>query len=68
VILDEPVEIHLSNARAAELALVQDREQQRREERDGCVPEVDGHHLSTGDVQRQALLDRCEQWLERGLR
>jgi hypothetical protein len=67
VIVEKAVEIKLPDAGAAELALVQDRQQERREERDGRVPEIDGPHLSTGDVQRQALLDRCEKRLERGL-
>jgi len=67
VVVEKAAEVHLPDARAAELALVEDRQQERREERDRRVPEIDRPHLAAGDVQRQALLDRGEQRLERGL-
>ena len=56
-----------ADGRAAELALVQDREQQRGDERDRGVPEIDGAHFAAGHVQRQPLFDRCQQRLERRL-
>jgi hypothetical protein len=57
MVLEKAVEVHLSNARAAELALVQDRQQERSEKRDRRMPKVDGPHLPAGNVQRQALFD-----------
>jgi hypothetical protein len=47
--------------------LVQDGEEQRRQQRDRGMSEVDGAHLAARDVERQPLLDRRQQRLERRL-
>ena len=67
MILDETFDLQPADSRAAELALVQDREQQRGDERDRGVPQIDGAHFAAGHMQRQPLFDRCQQRLERRL-
>ena len=64
VVLEKAVQVHLPDAGAAELALVEDGEEERREQRDRGVPQVDGPHFPARDVQRQPLLDRGQQRLE----
>ena len=67
MIVEKAVEVHLPDARPAELALVQDCQQERCEEGHGRVPEIDRAHFPARDVQRQALFDRGEQRFERRL-
>ena len=64
MVLEKPVQVHLPDAGAAELALVEDGEEERREQRNRGVPQVDGPHFPARDVQRQPLLDRGQQRLE----